>query len=83
MKKKISIGFLIGFLVGVSAWGLYWMHSQFRKEQAELIELMKTREEFDGETVDRLWRFKEENGVSDEYMELYNRKIKHLPGWRP
>ena len=81
--KKINVAFLIGLLIGVSAWGLYWMHRQFKAEQQELMELMRTQDEFDGETVDRLWRFKEENGVSDEYMELYNRKIKHLPGWRP
>lgn len=79
MKNWKLILLFIVLIISAAA-GIAWMIVDFHREEAEKILLMESKDDFDPDEVDALWRFKEENGVSDRYMELYNRKVKHLPG---
>lgn len=72
---------VVGLAVLGGSW--WWLYHDFKVRQDELIEFMQSKDDFTGEEVDSLWHFKNEHGVSDEFMELYNKKIKPLPGWRP
>lgn len=79
MKSITKIILFILLLIWAAA-GTAWMIVEFHKEEARNIKLMESKDNFDPDEVDYLWRFKEENWVSDRYLELYNRKVKHLPG---
>ncbi len=46
-----------------------------------LCDVMERQTEFSGKTVDLLYHFKNEGYPSKRFMELYDKKIKNLPGW--
>lgn len=83
MNMRGLIVLLLIFLFAVSTTCLIWEWQKYQREHDELVTLMESNDDFDPNTVDRLWRFKRDNSVSDHYMDLYNRKVKHLPGWTP
>lgn len=79
MKKIILI--LAGIAVMVAA--LVAIHRMDAATDARFCALIEQNTEFDGHTVDRLWNWKTKGNPSPRFLELYEAKIKKLPGWRP
>lgn len=68
-----TVLFVIGFIA-------YLMYDNAQTD-ARLCDVMERQTEFSGETVDRLYHFKNEGSPSKRFLELYDKKIKNLPGW--
>jgi len=52
-------------------------------QDERLCVLIESQTEFDGETVDTLWHWRMQGRPSDRFCQLYDAKIKDLPGWQP
>lgn len=52
-------------------------------QDEKFCSLMEQNDMFDGETVDMLWHWRTEGFPSARFRELYDAKIRDLPGWRP
>ena len=52
-----------------------------KAQEQRFIEIMKTQTEFSGTTVDALWHWRQDHKTSAEFNDLYDKKIKNIPGW--
>lgn len=77
MKNIIMIAVIVAAIGGVFAMLSY----DNAKKDAQWCEVMEKQVEFSGETVDKLFHFKRVCNPSKKFLDLYNKKIKDLPGW--
>ena len=79
--KKMIITFLLVALAGAC---IYLLWQSDHKVEAEKIAFMQSKDNFSPEEVDTLWRWyvgKDSTfAPSKEFNELYEKKIKPLPG---
>lgn len=79
MKKILWIG--VGVVLFIAA--LAALKAQDDAQDARFCALMEQNSTFDGLTVDALWHWRNEGRPSERFLQLYDAKIRDLPGWRP
>ena len=78
--KKLAFA-LAGIAVAVAA--LVAIERQDAEQDERFCAMIEQQEAFDGHTVDMLWNWKTKGNPSPRFLELYEQKVKDLPGWRP